>query len=132
MQLVGQHPELAVNPRWRIRHVLAEGGATSEHTRHLCEIFGIEDAWLERYPSELSGGQLARVVCVRALAPTTRYIIADEATAMHDPLTQAQLWRALMQVVRERELGLVVISHDKHLLGHLCHRVIPIGSPLPM
>lgn len=64
VQLIYQHPEQAVNPRWRLRKVLEEGGRIQET---LLASLGIERAWLERYPRELSGGELQRFCVARAL-----------------------------------------------------------------
>lgn len=125
VQLVFQHPEKAVNPRWRMRRVLAEAGQLDPS---LLDRFGIHPNWLERYPAELSGGELQRFCIVRALAPATRYLIADEMTAMLDAISQAQIWQAVLATARERNLGLLVISHQPALLRRLCSRVVEFGS----
>ena len=64
----------------------------------------------------------------RALASPTRYLIADEMTAMLDANTQAQIWQVILQQVRQRNLGLLVISHDAPLVARLCTRVITLGA----
>lgn len=64
VQLIYQHPEQAVNPRWRLRKVLEESGQIQEE---LLVSLGIEKEWLERYPRELSGGELQRFCVARAL-----------------------------------------------------------------
>lgn len=119
VQLVPQHPELAVNPRWKLRQVLAE----SHPDEHLAAALGVDPTWLDRYPVELSGGELQRVVLTRALAAGTRYLVCDEISAMLDPLTQARIWRALIEEAERREVGMVVVSHDPDLLQAVCHRV---------
>ena len=124
VQLVPQHPELAVNPRWKLRDILAE----SRPEDCLATAFGVDPGWLDRYPVELSGGELQRVVLTRALAAGTRYLVCDEISAMLDPLTQARLWRALIEEAERRSVGLLVISHDPALLQAVCHRVIPFGD----
>lgn len=85
--------------------------------------FDVRPEWLERYPCELSGGQLARICLVRALGPAVRYLIADEITTMLDALTQARIWKALVRYTADRGIGMLVISHDSALLGRLCHRI---------
>lgn len=121
VQLVFQHPERAVNPRWRLGRTLREGW---EPDPGFLELLGIDSSWLERWPNELSGGELQRICIARALGPQTRYLIADEMTAMLDAITQAQLWHAVLSLVKERHLGLLAISHDRHLLQRICDRVI--------
>ena len=63
VQLIYQHPERAINPRWRLKRVLQESG---ELRADVLEAFGIEQAWLERFPRELSGGELQRFCVARA------------------------------------------------------------------
>ncbi|MEF3304142.1 ABC transporter ATP-binding protein [Paenibacillus sp. GYB003] len=121
VQLVFQHPEKAVNPRLRLRRILNEGW---EPDRSFREAFGIAEQWLDRFPGELSGGELQRVCIVRALGPDTRFLIADEMTAMLDALTQAQLWRAVLDIANERRMGMLVVSHERKLLDRLCHRIV--------
>lgn len=121
VQLLFQHPELAVNPRWRIDRILSEAEAPSFS---LLEELGIEDSWLNRYPHELSGGELQRICLARALSRKTRYLLCDEITSMLDALTQAQVWRSVLQTVKRRKLGLLVISHDTSLINRLCDRSV--------
>ncbi len=121
VQLVFQHPEQSVNPRWTIERILREGW---EVEPDLLSVFGIEQEWLNRLPSELSGGELQRVCIVRALGPGTRYLIADEMTTMLDPITQAQIWQSMLDIAKARNLGLLVISHDHALLARICDRII--------
>ena len=120
VQLIGQHPEKAVNPRWRMRRTLNEGFCPDEG---LTKALGIEKPWLERWPNELSGGELQRFCIARALGPDTRHVIADEISTMLDPVTQAQIWTVLISIVQERRIGLLAISHDQALLEKICGQV---------
>ena len=121
MQLVMQHAELALNPRWRIGASLREGWQPDAET---LRSFGIREEWLQRFPHELSGGEIQRISIVRALIPQLRILVADELTTMHDPITQVQIWRALQEQARKRGLGLLAISHDAALLQALHARVL--------
>lgn len=123
VQLIFQHPELAVNPRWRIEQVLEE--AERPDVGLLADL-GVDLAWMRRWPHELSGGELQRVAVARAFGRATRYLIADEMTAMLDAITQAQLWQAVVTHGRRRNLGIVVISHNGPLLDRLCTRVVEL------
>src|SRR5699024_4492904 len=125
VQLVWQHPEQAVNPRWRMKQVLEE---TAHLDQQLLFTFGIDDAWLRRFPSELSGGELQRFCLVRALSRRTKYLGADEITTMLEAITKAQIWHAGLQLVKERNLGVLAISHDKQLLNRVSDRVIDFNS----
>lgn len=121
VQLIWQHPEQAVNPRWRMERILNEGGNISRELQGKLEI---KDIWMQRYPAELSGGELQRFCLARALMSTTKYIIADEMTTMLDTLTQAQIWQVMLSLKEKRQLGILSISHDKTLLNRVSDRVI--------
>ncbi len=123
VQLIFQNPELAVNPRWRIQQILAEKQMPEPS---LLEALGIHSGWLNRYPHELSGGELQRVAVARVLNPTTSYLIADEMTAMLDANTQALIWHRVLDYALVQNLGLLVISHEAALIQRLCNRVIDL------
>lgn len=120
-QLIWQHPENVVNPRWKMKKILSEATRLSDTT---IDHLGIQENWLNRYPHELSGGELQRFCIARALVPTTKYIIADEITTMLDAINQAQIWQALLQIVHTRNIGMLAISHDLSLLNQISDRVI--------
>lgn len=123
VQLVFQHPEKAVNPRWRMDKILKEG---YQPNQELLESLGIKEEWLTRWPHELSGGELQRFCVARSLGPNTRFLIADEMTTMLDAITQAQIWNAVLRIAEKREMGILVVSHDVKLIQRLCHRVIEL------
>ncbi|MBU4533880.1 MAG: ATP-binding cassette domain-containing protein [Firmicutes bacterium] len=125
VQLVFQHPEKAVNPRWRMRDTLIEGW---EPDPELLKALSIERRWFDHWPNELSGGELQRFCLARALGPRTRYLVADEITTMLDAITQTQIWHVVLDIVRERNLGVLVISHDRPLMKHLCNRIVDLES----
>lgn len=130
-QLLFQHPELAVNPRWTGREILAEGWADGAPPEDVQNLLGIARVWLSRHPHELSGGELQRLCLARALGQDTRYLVCDEMTSMLDALTQARIWEAVLGLARARGLGLLVISHDTALLRRLCSRIEPVFSVAP-
>ena len=94
----------------------------------LLALLGIEQEWLTRWPNELSGGELQRFCVARALGPATRFLIADEMTTMLDAITQAQIWQAILEIAEQREMGIIVVSHEEKLVKRLCHRVIDLGA----
>lgn len=115
VQYVHQAAIFSVDPRWRIGRIVEEGWSPDEQTR---EALGVARGWYDRYPHEISGGELQRVALLRALAPETRFLVADELTAMLDPVSQAEIWRFLLKRCRSG-LGIVAISHDEHLLSRV-------------
>ena len=123
VQLIGQHPELAVDPRLRMEKTLAEAGEVPDG---LLDALGIRNAWLRRYPHELSGGELQRFCIARAVASHPRYLIADEVSTMLDALTQAQIWRFLLDWQADTGAGMVLVSHSPALLDHLATRTVSL------
>lgn len=121
VQMVFQHPEKSVNPRWKMDRILNESWEPDEG---LLENMGIEKEWLKRWPSELSGGELQRFCIARVLGPQTKFLIADEISTMLDVITQAQIWQVLLEVVRDKNYGLVVVTHNSYLAKKVCTRII--------
>ena len=121
VQLLWQHPEEAVDPLLRLGTTLYEAGPVDPAA---AEGLGIQPGWLERYPMELSGGELQRICVVRALGPELKFLLCDEASAMLDLVTQARLWQFLLAQAEERNLGLLVVSHDRPLLERVCTRIL--------
>ena len=87
---------------------------------------GIKTEWLNRWRSELCGGELQRFCVVRALSPETKFLIADEMTTMLDAITQAQIWNVVLNHVKKYNIGLVVISHEKSLIDRICDRIVDL------
>lgn len=120
VQMVWQHPETVVDPLLQLGVTLNEAGKPEER---LLKELHIEEGWLKRYPSELSGGELQRFCLARALHPDTRFLLCDEITAMLDLVTQAQIWNFLLEEGKLRDLGMLIISHDDALLQKVCTRI---------
>lgn len=125
VQMIYQHPELAVNPKWKMQRTLEEVG---EVDRDLCRKLGIKDIFLDRWPQELSGGELQRFNVYRALRSETRYLIADEISTMLDVITQAQIWNVILDYAKSHGLGLLVITHNKNLAEAVCTRKIILAG----
>ena len=123
VQMVWQHPETVVDPLLRLRETLAEAGDIEEQ---MMEKLHIEKEWLERYPAELSGGELQRFCLARALRPETKILLCDEITAMLDLVTQAQIWEFLLEEAERRKMGMLVVSHSEALLEKVCTRIITL------
>jgi len=119
VQMIWQHPENSVNPRLRLKEVLKEGDRVE---KRVIEGLGIEKEWLNRYPSEVSGGELQRLCIARALGKGTGFLLADEISTMLDLITQSQIWNFLITEVEKRHIGLMVVSHSEGLLKRVCTR----------
>ncbi len=120
VQMIWQHPEQVVNPRLRMREVLKEGDEVEES---VIRGLGIEKDWQNRFPAEISGGEMQRFCIARALGERTQFILADEISTMLDLITQSQIWSFLVEEVEKREIGLLAVSHSMPLLEQVCTRI---------
>ena len=125
VQLIYQHPEKAINPRWRLRKVLEESGKLRED---VLSSFGIETEWLNRFPRELSGGELQRFCVARALMSGADFLICDEISTMLDVITQAQIWNKILSEAESRNMGMLVVTHNEALAKRVCDRVVNLAT----
>lgn len=132
MQAVFQDPLSSFNPRETIREILSEpfavhriapAGGFEPRIRELLATVGLHDLELGRTPGQFSGGQLQRIAIARALALDPDLIVGDEPTSALDPSIQAQIVNLLLKVQRERQVALLIISHDLDVLGHMADRL---------
>lgn len=125
VQLIHQHPEKAINPRWRLKRVLEESGKIDADVLHA---FGIEHEWLDRFPRELSGGELQRFCVARALMSGADYLICDEISTMLDVITQAQIWNVVLEEAPKRNMGLIAVTHNMHLAKKIATRIVDLQN----
>ena len=123
IQLIYQHPEKALNPRWKMKKSLFEAGEPSEEV--LSQV-GIKEKWYDRWPNEFSGGELQRFCVARVLKPETRLLIADEMTTMLDALNQAHIWNFILEYAEKHGMSIIAITHNKFLAEKLATRIISI------
>jgi peptide/nickel transport system ATP-binding protein len=137
VQLIWQAPRLAVDPRLRVGDAILEPLAASGmlpagagEQRALLESWalraGLTPDLLERFPHEVSEGQLQRACLARALTVAPRYLICDELSSMLDVSTQAALLEAIAHVQEERALGVLLITHDAILARSWCEETVDI------
>lgn len=133
VQLVFQNPFDALNPRFTIRRTLTEplrnfGVPPDQQDARIREAMARvrldpAEAYLDRHPHELSGGQLQRVVLARALVAHPRAIIADEPVSMLDVSVRAGVLNVLRRARDELQLAAIYISHDLALIRYVCEEV---------
>ena len=123
IQLIYQHPEKALNPRWKMKDSLEEAGVPSGEV--LTEM-GIQEKWYERWPNELSGGELQRFCVARVLKPETRLLICDEMTTMLDAINQAHIWNFVLSYAKKHNMTLLAITHNRYLADQVATRVLRI------
>ncbi|MEO7234776.1 MAG: ABC transporter ATP-binding protein [Lapillicoccus sp.] len=128
-QLVFQDPMGSLDPRMRVRDIIAEPlvaqghSAPRERVSGLLEEVGLSDSALDRYPHQFSGGQRQRIAIARALAPRPGILLADEPVSALDVSVRAQVLNLIGDLVDELALTLVFVSHDLSVVRHLCDRV---------
>ena len=132
MQIVFQDPYAALNPRMRVREILAEPFAIHRESpvegleRRLTEMLrtvGMDESALERFPHEFSGGQRQRINIARALALRPEFLVLDEPVSALDVSVGAQVVNLLRELQREYGLTYLFISHSMPLVRYLCDRV---------
>lgn len=125
VQMIYQHPEKAVNPRWKMKDILYEGEKIEDD---IIKEMGIENSWLNRWPSELSGGELQRFCIARVLNKKTKFLICDEISTMLDVITQAQIWNLLLSISNKRKIGMLIVTHNIELAKKVSSRIINISD----
>jgi peptide/nickel transport system ATP-binding protein len=126
IQMVFQDPFGSLNPRLRIRQILAEG-IQAQHMHgdigQLLEQVGLEAAMMNRYPHEFSGGQRQRIAIARALTVNPQLLVCDEPTSALDVSVQAQILKLLRGLQKQRGLSYLFITHNIAVVDYLAHEV---------
>ena len=133
MQLISQNPYGSLNPRMKVRELIAEplvvhrrvksAKQAAERVAELLELTGMNPDDMHKHPHAFSGGQRQRIVIARALALNPDLIIADEPVSALDVSIQAQVVNLLQDLQRRLNLTYIFIAHDLAVVRHISHRV---------
>ncbi|MEM1078604.1 MAG: oligopeptide/dipeptide ABC transporter ATP-binding protein [Pseudomonadota bacterium] len=128
IQMIFQDPFASLNPRWRVRDIIAEpvaarGGQTQGLAERLLEQVGLSAEDAGKFPHEFSGGQRQRICIARALASDPKLIVCDEPTSAHDVSVQAQVLNLMSDLKDEFGLTYLFISHDLTVVQHMADRI---------
>ena len=132
LQIVGQHPEWALNPRLRVGTSVGEplailGIGTREERREqvskMLEMVGLEASLARRFPHQLSGGQRQRVAIARSLITNPSFIVFDEVVSALDVSVQAQILNLIKELQAAQEFAALFISHDLAAVRYVSHQV---------
>ena len=135
LSVVFQDYTTSVNPRFRVKEIIAEGLAARERNQkirlnrleeinRLLELVGLNSSYANRYPHELSGGQLQRVCIARAVACQPEIILFDEAISSLDAHTQIQIMDLLHDLKEKLGLTYIFITHDLTSVTYVCDDVL--------
>jgi len=129
--LMFQDPVGSLSPRMTVRRILAEpylihragGEDPDREALRLLRRVGLGEAFADRYPHQLSGGQARRVGVARAIALNPDLLIADEPTAGLDVSIQGEVLNLLARLQQEMGLGIVLITHNLNVVRHVADRM---------
>ncbi len=129
--IIFQDPRNSLNPRLKIREILEEPLIVhkfpkKERQRRVEEAIvdaGLDESFLDRYPTELSGGQRQRVAIARAIVLRPLFIVADEPTSALDVSIQLQIINLIKTLREKHGISFLFISHDLNVVGLLSERV---------
>jgi peptide/nickel transport system ATP-binding protein len=128
IQMIFQDPFASLNPRWRVRDIIAEpvaarGGETAGLAEKLLEQVGLSARDAGKFPHEFSGGQRQRICIARALASEPKLIVCDEPTSALDVSVQAQVLNLMSDLKDEFGLTYLFISHDLTVVQHMADKI---------
>jgi len=121
---VFQDPYSSFHPSYKIGRQIDEVAVTEDYREYI-ERLDLDESMLERYPRELSGGQLQRCSILRALSMKPDLLMCDEPTSALDNIVQLETMRLLISLLDR--VGILLITHDMDLARWACDRVIEIG-----
>lgn len=130
---ISQEPTLAFNPRRRICQTLEETLAVNGRNdtgaiRPLCDWMNLETSLLDRYPFELSAGQIQRFSLIRVFALKPEFVVLDEPTSSLDPINQMQILDRILEWRRLYGLSALFVAHSRRLLARVADRVVQLGE----
>lgn len=133
MQMVFQDPASSLDPRMKIRDIIAEPleawhvydtrKKTDERILELLDMVELKEDCLERYPHQFSGGQKQRIGIARAIAANPKLLICDESVSALDVCVQAQILNLLKRLKQQLGLTCLFISHDLSVVSFIADRV---------
>jgi peptide/nickel transport system ATP-binding protein len=133
IQMIFQDPYASLNPRWRVRDIIAEpmeaiglrrdAALRAKRVDELLTLVGLSPRDGDKYPHQFSGGQRQRIAIARALSSEPSFIVCDEPTSALDVSVQAQILNLMRELQERLGLTYLFISHNLAVVRHMAHRI---------
>lgn len=133
IQMIFQDPYASLNPRWRVRDIIAEpmeaiglrrdAAIRAKRVDELLTLVGLSPRDGDKYPHQFSGGQRQRIAIARALSSEPSFIVCDEPTSALDVSVQAQILNLMRELQERLGLTYLFISHNLAVVRHMAHRI---------
>ncbi len=133
LQMIFQDPYASLNPRMTVReivgapldsfHLVSSRQEKEQKIREICEIIGIAEEWLDKYPHEFSGGQRQRIVIARALVMNPKFVVCDEPVSALDVSIRSQVLNLMKDIQTQFGFSYLFISHDLSVVNYIADRI---------
>ena len=131
--IVFQNPDDSLDPSYTLGSSLSQAFLYNDRSDAegfdldvLSEYLAVPLDLLDRYPNQVSGGEIQRIAMACAFSLNPKYMVLDEPTSMLDVSTQAHILRSIQKIAKEREIGIILISHNLFIIKELCDRAVVI------
>ncbi len=133
LQMIFQDPYASLNPRMTVReivgapldsfHLVSSKTEREQKIREICQIIGIAEEWLDKYPHEFSGGQRQRIVIARALIMNPKFVVCDEPVSALDVSIRSQVLNLMKDIQVKYGFSYLFISHDLSVVNYIGDRI---------
>ena len=133
LQMIFQDPYASLNPRMTVReivgapldsfHLVSSKAEREQKIREICQIIGIAEEWLDKYPHEFSGGQRQRIVIARALIMNPKFVVCDEPVSALDVSIRSQVLNLMKDIQVKYGFSYLFISHDLSVVNYIGDRI---------
>lgn len=132
VQLIFQNPKASLNNHHKVSYILDEIqdhlGEAKKDNAYLLEQVGLDASYLDKYPSQLSGGECQRVAIARAFSVDPAVLLCDEVTSALDPITAIKIMNLLKDLTSRQEKSVIFVSHNLPIVSSFCDQVLVLDQ----